>query len=129
MRSLPWIAAETYRWADAPHGYVSSYGDDFGIFLVDHTKTNVTLKVIASAGEGWEHVSVSLPNRCPNWPEMHAIKQLFWLDEEAVMQLHPPQSDYRSYYDYCLHLWRPISQDIPLPPGILVAPDDSVAAE
>ncbi len=29
-----------------------------------------TLRVIASDGMGWAHVSVSLPNRLPNWREM-----------------------------------------------------------
>ena len=126
MKPLPWIAAETYRWPDAPQGYYSRYGDDFGVFMVRHNPTNVSLKVIVGAGEGWEHVSVSLPNRCPNWPEMHFVKELFWSDNEAVMQLHPPQSDYRNCHPYCLHLWRPIDSEIPLPPGIMVAPDESV---
>lgn len=122
MRPTPWIGVEPHRWADAPHGYHSTYGDDFGFFMVPHPKTSVTLKVIASVGEGWEHVSVSLPNRCPNWPEMHYVKTLYWRDDEAVMQLHPPQSDYRSLHPHCLHLWRPVAEAIPLPPGILVAP-------
>lgn len=132
MRPLPWIAAEPFRWTDAPNGYESRYGDDFGVFEVPFHKTNVTLHVLATSGEGvspqWEHVSVSLPNRCPNWLEMHHIKQLFWSDDEAVMQLHPPQSDYRNHHPHCLHLWRPVEQEIPLPPGILVAPDSTVEA-
>lgn len=127
MRATPWIAAEPYRFADAPGGYRSRYGEDFGLFEIPHPKTGVVLRVMASCGEGWEHVSVSLPGRCPNWPEMHYIKTLFWSDEEAVMQLHPPQSDYRSLHPFCLHLWRPMSTEIPLPPGIMVAPDEAVA--
>ena len=35
----------------------------------------------APAADGWEHVSVSLANRCPNWPEMCARKSLFWEPE------------------------------------------------
>ena len=123
MRPTPWIAAERHRWADAPNGYHSSYGEDFGIFRVPHPKTGVVLHVMASRGGGWEHVSVSLDNRCPNWPEMHHIKELFWDDEEAVMQLHPPKSDYRNFHPHCLHLWRPMTSEIPLPPGIMVAPE------
>ncbi len=127
MRQTPWIAAEPFRWPDAPNGFHSRYGEDFGIFEIPHAKTNVVLRIQASLGEGWEHVSVSLPNRCPNWPEMHHVKTLFWDDEEAVMQLHPPQSDYRSFHPFCLHLWRPMDKEIPLPPGIMVAPDEAVA--
>jgi hypothetical protein len=81
------------------------------------------LKIIASSeGMGWEHVSVSLKNRCPNWPEMCFVKDLFWEDEEAVMQIHPPKSDYINCHPYCLHLWRPLAETIPLPPSVLVGP-------
>lgn len=121
MRELPWIAAETYRWRDPPdEKYHNNYGDDFGVFRVPFPKTGTVLMVIASSGMGWEHVSVSLPNRCPNWPEMDAIKQLFWRDDEAVMQLHVPKSDHRNVHPYCLHLWRPTGEAIPLPPGWMV---------
>lgn len=78
------------------------------------------LKVIASNGLGWDHVSVSLPNRCPNWPEMCTVKELFWDSEEAVMQLHPPRSEWVNNHSYCLHLWRPQKEEIPLPAGELV---------
>jgi len=33
--------------------------------------------VIASDGMDWEHVSVSLPNRTPNWREMGLSKIYF----------------------------------------------------
>lgn len=78
--------------------------------------------VIASDGEGWEHVSVSRRNRIATWPEMCQIKNIFWDAEDAVMQLHPPQSDYVNLHPHCLHLWRPIGQSIPLPTSILVGP-------
>ncbi|MCX8016811.1 MAG: hypothetical protein N2690_02735 [Rhodocyclaceae bacterium] len=48
------------------------------------------------------------------------MKALFWDDEDAVMQLHPPQSQWVNNHSYCLHLWRPTQQPIPLPPAILV---------
>ena len=123
MRPLPWIGVEQYRYRDAPHGYHSAYGDDFGVFEIPHHPTAVVLHVLATCDEGWDHVSVSLPKRCPNWPEMHHVKTLFWSPDEAVMQLHPPEDDYRNYHPYCLHLWRPHDAEIPLPPGIMVAPD------
>ena len=49
--------------------------------------------VIASSGGGWEHVSVSpggKKSRCPTWDEMRAIKDMFFEDEEAVMQALQP---------------------------------------
>ncbi len=83
------------------------------------------LKVIASSGDQsvgieWEHVSVSLSNRCPNWEEMCFIKDLFWDEEEAVMQLHPPRSKWINNHAYCLHMWRPNKEQIPLPPEVAV---------
>jgi hypothetical protein len=78
------------------------------------------LKVLSSDGMGWEHVSVSLPTRCPTWEEMHHVKHLFWRNDEAAMELHPPESEYINNHPYCLHLWRPCDQTIPLPPSILV---------
>jgi hypothetical protein len=82
--------------------------------------------VIISSGMdleyGWEHVSVSLEKRCPTWDEMSYIKALFWSDDEAVMQLHPPKADHVNYHPYCLHLWRPMFEAIPLPPSMLVGP-------
>ena len=94
-------------------------GDDFnGAFEIPYG--SYTLFVIASDGLGWDHVSVSLGNRCPNWKEMSYIKDLFFEEEDCVMQLHPPKSDYVNNHPYCLHLWRPQEQEIPRPPSIMV---------
>lgn len=126
MKPLPWLAVERYRWASAP-GWESAYGDDFGVFQIPSPVSGQMLRVLVSAANTdaglapWDHVSVSLPNRCPNWPEMESIKRLFFRDDEAAMQLHPPLSDYRSHHPYCLHIWRPADIEIPLPPGIMVA--------
>ena len=74
--------------------------------------------VIASSGGGWEHVSVDPNNkkRCPTWDEMCAIKNMFFDEEEVVMQLHPAKSEYVNIHPYCLHLWRPLEREIPMPP-------------
>lgn len=78
--------------------------------------------VIASDDGGWDHVSVSMKNqnRCPTWEEMSAIKDMFFEPGETVMQLHPAKSDYINVHPYCLHLWRPHDNAIPLPPKIFV---------
>ena len=128
MRKTPWLLAEPYRIR--PPGYPSIYGDDFGVFMIPHTPTGVKLRCIVSSGalgetEGpewmWDHVSVSLPNRCPNWPEMSYLKSVFWADDETVMQLHVPASDHLSLHPYCLHLWKPQLLEIPRPPSEMVA--------
>ena len=81
------------------------------------------VKIIASDQEGWQHVSVSLhdqPNMTPSWSIMNLVKGLFWNDDEAVMQLHPPKSDYINNHPGCLHLWRPLNEKIPMPPWQMV---------
>lgn len=78
--------------------------------------------VIASNGGGWEHVSVSpvSGNGVPTWKDMCAIKEMFFEDEEEVMQIHPKKSEYVNLHKNCLHLWRPIDVEMPTPPIIMV---------
>lgn len=83
------------------------------------------LKIIASdasipEAQGFEHVSVSTENRCPNWQEMCFVKDAFWEDEEIVYQLHPAKSEWVNNHPHVLHLWRNIAQNPPLPPSIFV---------
>lgn len=124
---------------------VSDYGDKFGCFLLPPSrlhKIGVALRCIAADGSDWaraqaagavpldtlpwEHVSVSVQPgmtarpRCPSWEEMCFVKSIFWEEEDCVMQLHPPKSDYVNESPYCLHLWRPIGVEIPRPPAICV---------
>lgn len=89
-----------------------------GFFIVP--RNGQVLRCMVSDGEGWEHVSVSLRHRCPDWDEMCYVKSLFWDAEETVMQLHPPQSEWVNNHSYCLHLWKPTTSAIPRPPQILV---------
>ena len=81
-------------------------------------RNGITFRCQASDGLGWEHVSVSLnKNRCPTWDEMCIVKDLFWDAEDCVIQFHPPKDDNISMHKYCLHLWRPIGVDFPMPPS------------
>ena len=95
----------------------ASYGNN-GYFVIPFESYD--LNVIASDGEGWEHVSVSLPNRTPSWKQMCFIKDTFWSEDEVVVQYHPAKKDYVNNHEYCLHLWRPISGELLVPPSILV---------
>ena len=106
-----------YRFHSGAYGSSDNIGN-YGAFYIPFEST--MLQCIASEGEGWEHVSVSLQNRCPNWKEMCFIKDLFWDEEDTVIQYHPPKSQYVNNHSYCLHLWKPIKEKIPLPPNILV---------
>ena len=75
-----------------------------------------SLAFIASWGGGWDHVSVSYPNRCPTWDEMQQVKEMFFDDTECVVQYHPTRSQYVNNHPYCLHIWKPRMEIIPTPP-------------
>lgn len=82
--------------------------------------------ILASDGEGWEHVSVRMydkgtgQDRTPTWAEMCKIKDMFWDDEDCVIQYHPPKSEYVNNHPHVLHLWRPTEKVMPMPDSILV---------
>src|SRR5262245_17916500 len=81
------------------------------------------LRCLASDGMGWEHVSVSHPDRCPTWSEMEYVCRIFWDDDDCVMQLHPPRVEWVNCHPYTLHLWRPNDgREIPRPDALLVGP-------
>lgn len=103
--------------------YGTAPGDSYGSFLLMGPCATL-LQIIATDGDGllpqWEHVSVSTKHRCPNWIEMCFVKDLFFEDEETVIQFHPPKSQYVNCHPYVLHMWRPVDQPLPLPPKIAV---------
>jgi len=129
MRPTPNLGIEPYRVREA--GRLSSRAEDGnnGAFLIKrHGKAG--LQIIASDGMGWDHVSVVPVDRSgqklyrtPSWDEMCLVKSLFFTDDEAVFQFHPPKRVYRNAHEYCLHLWRPQHAEIPLPDPIMVAPE------
>ena len=82
--------------------------------------------IVASWGGGWEHVSVSLAKRCPFWDEMCMIKDIFWGENECVVQYHPPKTDYINNHPYCLHMWKKIGYEFERPPSIFVGVKDSL---
>lgn len=113
MRNLSYL--DKYR-VDLSNVYGSLGDSQNGAFKV--YVEGKSFFVIASSGGGWEHVSVHPKNqkRCPTWEEMCAVKDMFFEPEEVVMQLHPAHSEYVNKHPYCLHLWRPLEREIPLPP-------------
>jgi len=112
------------RWASAPED-----GNN-GEFFLPYSSM-VTLHVIASNGMDWDHLSVTPVDpsrhqslyRTPTWSEMCYVKDLFFDETEAVLQLHPPKKQYRNAHEYCLHLWKPQHVELPLPEPWMVAPE------
>lgn len=95
---------------------VSSGEDGFAAYINHPCYKPTAIAVIASWGGGWEHVSVSLARRCPTWEEMCMVKDIFWGEEECVVQFHPPRSEYVNRHPYCLHLWKKIGEEYETPP-------------
>ena len=82
----------------------------------------VSGSVIWSNGGGWEHVSFAPFKRyyTPSWDDMCRIKNIFFYPEEWAVQYHPAESEYVNNVPNCLHLWRPIDQELPTPPSWMV---------
>lgn len=119
MRPEPNLRVDNFRRVHPALGS-SPAGANWGYFVVGQ------LRIISSGtpdmGESeWEHVSVSVADRCPTWEEMCDVKELFWAPEETVMQFHPKRSKYVNKHPYCLHLWKPVGDDVRLPPANLIA--------
>jgi hypothetical protein len=132
MRHVPNLKADRYR-AHLP-GLPQERGENWGYFEIPTPKGR--LRVVASDGiggehadqmppeaVGWEHVSVSLATRCPTWPEMCLVKDLFWTETQVVVQFHPAKAQYVDIHPYTLHLWRHLTEPFPMPPAILVGPN------
>lgn len=104
--------------------YASDRGAPHGMFFLRCPATKAEIKVIATSGDDrhlpWEHVSASLKHRCPTWDEMSWLKQLFWEDDDCVVQFHPPKSEHVNVHPNCLHLWRPKQLEVPRPPVEMV---------
>lgn len=94
---------------------------NYGAFLIKYQ--SYEMFIISSGsdnGTEWEHVSVSLKNgKTPTWDMMCFVKDLFFTDDETVVQYHPKKSQYVNMHKNCLHLWRN-AKGHDLPPIFLV---------
>jgi len=112
---------EQYRVSVGKMKSDSSYGNN-GIFVVRSPRGN-NLICISSDGGKWDHVSIEveqvmpgLDRRLPYWDEMCFIKDLFWREDECVIQYHPKKKDYKNLHPWVLHLWKPQQGGLPIPP-------------
>ena len=109
---------ESYRLRTGQMGTDQSYGNN-GVFAF--TIKGVRLVCVVSDGLNWEHVSVEvMANRTPTWIEMCMVKNLFWDEEDCVVQFHPPKSEYVNCHPFVLHLWRKTNQNMETPLKSLV---------
>jgi hypothetical protein len=118
-----WHFINRHRVRSGQFSSDESYGFN-GLFEFALAGEPRRIRVIASDGVGWQHVSVSFgagSKTCPSWELMCRIKDLFFEPEDCVVQFHPPRSQYVNNHPRCLHLWRCIDgSTFPTPPAILV---------
>lgn len=108
---------EHFRAVDLEFHLYGARGDHGnGLFLIPSKIDGARLRVIASSEGGWDHVSVSRVNRCPNWEEMSQIRHLFFKPDEYCVQYHAPVEEHVNVHSHTLHLWRPQMTAIPFPP-------------
>jgi len=71
---------------------------------------------------GWEHLSISVAGskRNPTWDEMCMFKDIFFKEDEPCVEYHPRKEDYINLHPYCLHIWRPLESELPIPDKKLV---------
>lgn len=107
---------------ELPHKIMVLCNDDGGQMFVklNATKKDEYATVVFSDGLGWDHVSVSFMRRCPTWDEMCEIKNMFFRNDETVIQYHPRKDEYVDEHPYCLHLWRWQHGEMLCPPSFMV---------
>ena len=99
---------EKYRIKHGQTGSTEMVGNNGQFFFKQHVSAKIKgdILVQASDGDGFEHVSLSKRRGTPSWEEVCFIKDLFWSDDDLVVQFHPPKKEYINVHKNCLHLWR-----------------------
>src|SRR5262245_61450998 len=87
------------RFNGDPQYATTSADGNNGAFTLASPEPGWLLGIIASDGEGWEHVSVHAYRgkdkvRTPSWKEMAYVKNQFWSEDDLVIQYHPRKKDY-----------------------------------
>ncbi|MGZ3689410.1 MAG: DUF7694 domain-containing protein [Bdellovibrionota bacterium] len=110
---------ENGRLRDPIFANATTHGP-YGVFIVQGP-CGCELQLFSHPRDNWEHVSVDTGRRrSPNWQEMCFVKDLFWDEEECVVQYHPALSQYVKMHRYRLHLWKPKGVALPAPPSSMV---------
>jgi hypothetical protein len=114
----------------APSEMASRRGERNGAFRLRCPVTGALLAIICSdgahwleerlPGPAWEHVSVSHKSRVPNHTELCWVKRQFFEDLETVVHFYPPEPEYVNVHPNVLHLWRPVTVELPRPPRACV---------
>jgi hypothetical protein len=117
IKKRPWIDAERLPIL---RGKARAYeSTERGMSFNVPNKFRIRSGVLGSGDTIGNNGAFTVP-RCPTWDEMCQIKALFWDDNDCIVQFHPPKAEYVNNHAYCLHLWRQIGGEFPIPDSLLV---------
>jgi len=105
---------------EIPKLVLHEIGEDGGTASLYFSRDSKAAFIVFSFGGGWDHVSVSYKNRCCTWEEMCMIKDIFFNENECVVQFHPAQKDYINLHPHTLHLWKKQGVEFEMPPKYMV---------
>lgn len=93
--------------------------EEFGAFIIPYKGND--LRIFASNYSKWDHISISLKHRCPDWYEMEYVAKMFFRPHEVAIQYHMPEKRHINFHPNVLHWWRPHHPKIILiPPPTMV---------
>lgn len=69
------------------------------------SRISVCISVQLISGKWWLHVSLSRPDRLPNWDEYRGVKLLFCGPQRQAIQVLPKETSYVNVHPHCLHLF------------------------
>ena len=109
------------RWRIRKGSFPSEDADGFnGAFLVPLEGELWFVRI--SDGAGWKHLSISNAQKkdLPTWKVMTRVKDTFFADDEWACQYFPAKADYINDCEWCLHIWAPLREKLPVPHYVLV---------
>ena len=117
------ITLQRQRIAEAvagPMWHRAAVGDDGDKWALREGTHGVGMTVIWSIATEldrrvWLHVSVARVGRLPSYSDMTRIKRLFIGPDQFAYSVWAAEEDHVSIHDTCLHLWSPLTGELPLP--------------
>ena len=118
MKDLTYLNDKRIRSALIDNEGLDERCNGFFIMRINGTYTKILATTEVHEDGIWEHVSVSHLNKTPSWDIMCKVKDMFFEDEEVVIQYHPKKSEYVNLHKHCLHMWRPVDREITVPTNV-----------
>lgn len=116
------IAAQRERLSEAIRGPMWRLvargidGDKWALAEAHHSGMSVIWSIATEQdGRIWLHVSAARIARLPSYSDMSRIKRLFIGPDQFAYSVWAPDSEHISIHDNCLHLWHPLTGELPLP--------------